>query len=43
MDQDRIARRVVAVEHVGVGGTLRFVAFADDFVTEVRFDVTVPA
>ena len=34
---------VVAFEQVGLGGTLRFVAFADDFVTEVRFDVAVPA
>jgi hypothetical protein len=34
---------VAAFEQVGLGGTLRFVAFADDFVTEVRFDVPVPA
>ncbi len=37
------AGRIVAFEQVGLGGTLRFVAFADDFVTDVRFDVPVPA
>jgi hypothetical protein len=37
------AGRIAAFEQVGLGGTLRFVAFADDFITEVRFDVPVPA
>jgi hypothetical protein len=34
---------MAAFEQVGLGGTLRYVAFADDYVTEVRFDVPVPA
>jgi hypothetical protein len=33
---------VVVFEQVGLGGTLRYVAFADDFITEARFDVSVP-
>jgi hypothetical protein len=37
------AGRIAGFEQVGLGGTLRFVAFADDFVTDVRFDVPVPA
>ncbi len=37
------AAHVVYFEQAPLGGTLRFVAFADDFATEVRFDVAVPA
>jgi hypothetical protein len=37
------AGSIVPFEQVGLGGTLRYVAFADDFVTEVRFDIPVPA
>lgn len=37
------AGHIVVYEQVGLGGTLRFVAFADDFATEIRFDVAVPS
>lgn len=37
------AAHVVYFEQAPLGGTLRFVAFADDFATEIRFDVVVPA
>jgi hypothetical protein len=37
------AAHVVYFEQAPLGGTLRFVAFADDFASEVRFDVAVPA
>jgi hypothetical protein len=35
--------RMVEFAQLGLGGTLRFVAFIDDFMTGVRFDVPVPS
>lgn len=37
------AGHIAMFEQVRLGGTLRFVAFADDFVTEIRFDIPVPS
>jgi hypothetical protein len=37
------ATQFVRFGQVPLGGTLRFVAFADDFETEIRFNVPVPA
>ncbi|HEY8526933.1 MAG TPA: hypothetical protein VIL48_18315 [Acidimicrobiales bacterium] len=36
------AGHVVAFEQVGLGGTFQFVAFSEDFMTEIRLEVPVP-